>query len=216
MVSTRITAKTIPAIELALNSFNGDMVKIEYLENCLKQMLPNDVSRFCNIKLGALYAGRRMYGPAARHMNEAAERAVTYHDKINFYLKEIEYAIKLGDYLVIDKAFKKALSCASDKEKGQIKTYLKKALLKHAEDFEKKGKNSNASAVYERVITMQIINEEERKMITEKLGVLNSKLGRIREAARYEMMAKRPAEEFKPAEEPVKKVSFDELGIEKV
>ena len=41
MVTTKKVGSTIPEIETALKGFFGEMVKIEYLENCLKQILPN-------------------------------------------------------------------------------------------------------------------------------------------------------------------------------
>jgi hypothetical protein len=52
----------------------------------------------------------------------------------------------------------------------------------------------------------------------EKSASLNSGLGRLKEAMRYEQMLKRPIEPHpahkKSPEEDVKKVSFEDLGID--
>jgi len=214
MVSTKVVEKTIPEIELRLKNFTGDMVRIEYLENCLKQLIPNDIKRFCYLKLTEYYQNRSMIGPAARSMEGAAECATNYRDKINFYLKEMALWIKAGDYLFIDKAYKRALASANDVEKQRIKDTLKLELMHHAEDFEKRNKRSNAVQVYERLLTIpDLINETERKMIIEKLGQLNSKLGRIKEAYHYESMRNAPPVKRDP-ETNVRKVSYEDLGID--
>lgn len=214
MVTTKRVASTIPEIESALKNFFGDMVKIEFLENCLKQPMPNDVQRYCHLKLADLYALKLMYSHAARNMDMAADCATTYKDKINFYLKEISLVIKSGDYFMIDKPFKKAMEFGNSAEKEMIKNYLKLALMTHAEEFEKKNRRLNAAQVYERLMNMPIINETEKRMIIEKLGRLYSSAGKIKEAVMYEQMLKKPVELKKDPEIDVKKVSWEDLGIE--
>lgn len=218
MPTTRAIEKTIPEIDSKLKTFGGDMVKIEYLENCLKQLLPNDIKRFCYLKLADQYALRLMWPLAARNMDHAAETATNFKDKINFYLKEIDFLIKSGDYLFIDKAFKKALESADNREKELIKATLKGGLMTQAREYESKNKRSSAVQIYERLLDMSIITDEERKHLIEKLGKLNSGLGRIREAIRYEQMSKKPTEYQKPRdnETNVKKLSFEDLGIDTV
>ncbi len=217
MGSTKITSSSVAEIDNKLKTFHSPMVKIEYLENCLKQMIPNDAARFCHVQLADLYAQRLMYGPAAKQMESAADTAVTFRDKIGFYLKEIELAIKMGDYLIIDKAFKKALMCAdTSNEKEMIKNTLKGEMLTQAREYESKNKRSNAALIYERLITMPITNEEEKKELMAKVADLNSKLGRLKEAIRYEQMLKRPIEVKKDPESNVKRISFEDLGIDRV
>jgi len=219
MVSTKITSSDVLEIENKLKNFTGDMVRIEYLENCIKKMVPNDAARFCHIKLAELYAYRLMWQPAAKNMEMAAETAVTFKDKLEFYLKEISYLIKINDYLKIDNAFKKAILCANtNQEKEAIKQQLKQELLNQAKEYEKKNQRSKAAAIYEKLMDMPIINTEERKQLMEKSASLNSGLGRLKEAMRYEQMLKRPIEPHpshkKSHEEDVKKVSFEDLGIQ--
>lgn len=217
MVSTKAIETTIPAIEAKLKSFGGDMVKIEFLENCLKQLLQNDVKRFCHLKLADFYAYKLMWPLAAKNMDAAADCATTFKDKINFYLKEISYLIKIGDFLMIDKAFKKAMICGNNTEKEGVKVQMKNIFLVQAEAYEKRNQRSNAAKIYERLLEMPIVSTEtEKRHLIDKLGVLNSKLGRLKEAVRYEMMAKRPIEVKRDQESGVKKVSFDDLGLEEV
>lgn len=217
MPSTKITSSSVAEIEAKLKTFFGDMVKIEFLENCLKQPLPNDAKRFCHLKLAELYASKLMYSQAGKNMDLAAECATSYRDKIDFHLKEINYYIKSGDYFMIDKPFKKAKAYANNKEKEMIDNHLKLSLMSQAEEFEKKNKRMNAAQIYEKLMNMPIINETEKRMIIEKLGKLYSSTGKIREAILYEQMAKKPIEVKKNLDEDgkeVKKVSIDDLGIE--
>jgi hypothetical protein len=216
MATTKAVHSTIPEIELKLKGYTGDMVRIEYLENCLKQILPNDVKRFCHLKLADLYAYKLMHGTAAKHMDLAADCATTYRDKIDFYLKEISLLIKAGDYLFIDKAYKKAQTVGNPNEKMEVRNYLKNQLMTHAQDLEKRNKRSNASQVYERIIEIHgLVSEAERKDIIKKLAELNSRLGRVRNAMTYETMLTKPIPQKKlDPEGDVRRVSYDDLGIE--
>ena len=218
--STKSNEKTLAEIETRFSQFGGDMVKLEYLENCLKQLgLANDAKRFCHLKLSEIYAYKLMWGLAAKNMDGAADCATTYKDKIDYYLKAIHFLVKINDYLLIDKAFKKALMCANtNTEKEFVKSKLKLELLTMAQEYEKKNKRSSAAAVYERLMEMPITTDQERKQLIEKLATLNSGLGRIREAVRYEQMAKRPLEPRKhqDADDGVRRVSFEDLGIDSV
>lgn len=218
MVSTKLVAKTIPEIDNALKSFSGDMVKIEYIENCLKQLgLPNDVARFCHVQLAGLYEYKLMWNLAAKQMDNAAEKATSYKDKINFYNKEMDLLVKGADYLMLDKAFRKAMLCgASSQEKDLIKNSLKLSMMTRAAEFEKKNQRSNAGKIYERLLEMTyLINEDERKQLIAKLGEAYSKTGRIKEAMKYEQMLKKPLPPLsKDPDTNVKKVSWEDLGID--
>lgn len=215
MVSTKILSESVGEIDCKLKTFHSPMVKIEYLENCLKQMLPNDAARFCHLQLADLYSQRLMYGPAARQLDSAADKAVTYKDKLELYTKEIIILVKLNDYLNLDKAFKKATLCANNNiEKEAIKQHLKKTMMAQASEYEKKMKRSNAAQIYERLLSMPITNESEKKELMAKLASLNSTLGRLKEASRFEQMMKRPIEIKKDPETDVKRVSWQDLGID--
>lgn len=220
MVSTKITSSNVAEIDAKLKTYIGDMVKIEYLENCLKQIIPPDVSRFCHLKLAELYANRLMYSPAAKQLEQAADKSVTYKDKLELYQKQMIFLVKLNDYLGLDKAYKKATLCANTNiEKTAVAENLKKIMMAQAEEYIKKTKRSNAAQIYERLLSMPITNEEEKKDLVAKLASLNSILGRLKEASRFEQMMKRPIEKSRNIDDDgreVRRVSFSDLGIEEL
>lgn len=221
MASTKILGKTVQEIDSALKSFSGDMVKIEYLENCLKQLgLANDVSRFCHLKLSELYAYKLMWNLAAKQIDNAADKATSFKDKLNFYAKEMDYLVRAGDYLAIDKTFKKATLCAvSAQEKELVKQGLKLSMMNRAVEFEQKNQRTNAGLIYERLLEMHhLIGETERVQLIGRLGDIYSKTGKIKEAMKFEQMLKKPLAPMKKMqpEEDVRKVSFEDLGLEEI
>ena len=215
MVSLRAEERTIPEIEAKMKLVGGDMVKIEYLENCLKQPLPNDVKRFCFIKLAELYASKLMFKPAAKNMDFAGECATTYKDKVSYFMKEIEYLMKDEDYLFVEKAFKKALAASTTSEKKTLVVQLKRTFITRAEEYEKRGKRNAAIKVYEKFCEMHSTTQEERVEIMKRLADLYSKTGKIREAMKTESWIKNPPAPQKKQDEghDIKVVSFEELGI---
>jgi tetratricopeptide (TPR) repeat protein len=215
MALLRAEEKTIPEIEAKIKIVGGDMIKIEYLENCTKQPLANDVKRFCFLKLAELYASKLMFKPAAKNMDFAGECATTYKDKVGYFMKEIEYLMKDEDYLFIDKAFKKALNCATTSEKKLLEGQLKKAFITRAEEYEKRGKRNAAIKIYEKFCEMHYTTQDERKEIMAKLADLYSKTGKVKEAIKTEAWIKNPPAPQKRHDDgqEVKVVSFEELGI---
>jgi len=191
MPSTKATETKIPEIELKLRQIGGDMLKIEYLENCLKQPLVNDVRRFCHLKITDLYSQKGMYFEAAKNMNGAAECATTYKDKMQLYMNEASLWIKKAEYGNAENAFKKALACGNAVEKEALKQQLKKEYFVLAESLEKRERNTAAIGVYERIIALAWISQAEKDKIIAKLAKLYSGIGKIPEAMRYEAMMKK-------------------------
>ena len=217
MVSTKAVEKTVQEIDTKLKLVGGDLVKIEYLENCLKQLLANDAARFCHIKLAELYESKLMINLAIKHTGAAAECATTYKDKINLYMKEINLLIRAGDYMNIDRPFKKAMVGASNAEKEMVKQYLRTEFFKQAEFYEKKQNNRKAAEIYTRIMELSVVNDDERREIMKKLAVLNNKLGKIRESMNYENMSTKPIEKRKSRDDDgqeVRRVSYEDLGID--
>ena len=191
MARTESNEKTIPEIEARLKTIGGDMLKIEYLENCLKQQLANDVRRGVHVKLAELYAIRLMYFEAAKNLGGAADCAVTYKDKMQLYFSEAKMWIKSADYSKANESFKKALACANDIEKEKLKAQLKQEYLSIAEKFEKLSRNNNAIKVYDELRILNLLTSEEKDKINAKLVILYTKVGRIREAIQLEQGMKR-------------------------
>ncbi len=217
MVSTKAVEKTVPEVEAKLKTVGGDLVKIEYLENCLKQLLDNNVARFCHIKLAELYENKLMTTLAIKHTDAAAECAVVSKEKIALYLKEISLMIKAGDYMNISGPFKKATIAGNNQEKEMIKQHLRNEFFKQAQEYEKKQNNRKAAEIYERIMELSVVRDEERKEIMQKLAALNNKLGRIKESMRYEHLATKPIEKKKNLDDDgreVRRVSYEDLGID--
>ncbi len=174
----KVVEKTLPQIENKLKTMS-DFLKMEYLEECSKQNIDMNIKKFCSQELVKLYSGRNMFSEAAKNMSSLADIAVTYKDKIQAYMAEIELWIKTGDYERADESFRKSLACGNTKEKEEIKKTIKELYLKQALIYEKANKNSNALKIYERLL--HIAEENEKLDIKKKILPLYGKLGRIRD-----------------------------------
>ena len=166
-------------IEEALEG-QGDFVKIDHLTRYLKEIPPLEMRRFAYSKLAEIYEVRRMYFDAAKAYKNMAINSTIYREKIMYYVKEAESYIQAGEFNEADKAMKSALSEANEKQRVQIYRDLKQFYKEHAESLEREFKKNNALKVYEKLLTMNL-SEEEEKEVREKLLELYEKLGKIKE-----------------------------------
>jgi len=179
-MTTKVEEQTKPEIEKKLGMMS-DFLKIEYLENCLKQQTLMDVRKFVHQELSKLYEKKAMYFEAAKNMERAAELAVTFKDKMQDYLKEAELFIKAARYDHADDAVSKALACGNASEKDGMKQAIKLLYMKQAEVYEKAMRNNNAAKIYEKLFSFSFLSETEKAMIKEKLYFLYQKLGKVSE-----------------------------------
>lgn len=173
-------------IEAKLKFIGGDMLKIEYLENCLKKPITFDVRKFVYLKLAELYEARVMFNEAAKNVDGAAEISITFRDKMELYMRAASLLIKHGSYDAADKAFEKALVCANSREREELKKSLKEFYMTRAKDFESMKKFNNAIKIYEKLLIYGFVNKEEKQEINKKLALLYSRVGKIREAMKLE------------------------------
>lgn len=173
-------------IESRLKTIGGDMLKIEYLENCLKQPLTLDVRKFVHLQVAQLYEGKLMYAEAAKNLNGAAEISVTFREKMELYMKEAGMYVTHGSYDKADEAFGKALACGNTKEKEELKKRIKEIYLSKAREFERLNRLNNAIKIYEKVRVHSYVSEDEKRAINAKLIPLYNKVGKIQEAMRLE------------------------------
>jgi hypothetical protein len=157
----------------------SDFLKMEFLEGLLKKGAGIEEKKFICQKLGELYAGRNMFAEATKNMDKAAEAAIAAREKIDLYLKEIDLAIRAGNYFLVDEILRKIMGLANAAQKLEIKQNVKNFYIKQAEIFEKTGRRGNALKVYE--IVAGLADESEKKPIIEKLLFLYDRLGKIRE-----------------------------------
>lgn len=173
-------------VEAKLKVIGGDMLKIEYLENCLKKQIIFDVRKFVYMRLAELYEGRLMFNEAARNVDGAAEISITFREKMDLYMKAAELLIRHGSYDAAEKSFEKAMICCNLREREVLKKKFKDMFLARAKEFETAKKFNNAIRIYEKLLIFGFVDEEEKKDINKKLAVLYSRVGKIQEAMRLE------------------------------
>jgi len=174
----KVTEKTIPEIEAKFNALSP-FLKMEYLEECSKQNADLNIKRFCCKKLAELYEFRQMFSEAAKNMSSLADMAITFKEKISFFLKETELWIKSNQYDIADETYRMAIAIGNTKEKEEVKKAVKEIYNKQAFYFEKTNKNANALKIYEKLL--HIVEEGEKLEVKKKILPLYKKLGKIHE-----------------------------------
>ena len=176
----QIKEKNRKEIEIRLKTL-GNYVKIDYLASCLKeQSLDFDTRRYVLLELAKLYKERKMFSEAGKMLHAAAPINTTYKGMLSDYVASAEMFVKGGNFENSDISFEKALACANDNEKFEIKQ-IKIDYYKHrAEEYLRDDKRTNAVAAFEKLLTLNLALTE-RKEIQEKLLNLYDKLGRIKD-----------------------------------
>jgi len=175
-----VREKTRPEIETKLRSMS-DFLKMEYLENCLKQQdLAHDVKRFVHQNLALLYEPRSMFSEAAKNMESVADVSVTFKDKIDAFLKVIELYVKAGMFDMADNALRKAMSCANASQRVNIRMNVKEMYKNQAIKYEKIDKPGNAMKIYEKMMALEE-DVSAKNEIKRKLLPIYERLGKIRE-----------------------------------
>ncbi|MFH1307247.1 MAG: hypothetical protein ABIH72_00145 [archaeon] len=164
-------------VEAKLNTMS-DFLKMEYLEYCLKDS-DFSVKRFCHQKLAELYEDRKMFSEAAKNMSSVAEVSLSFKDKREAYMKEVELWLKAGHFDMFDNALTRGLSIGNVSEKEEMKRAIKDLLKRQGQSYEKSMKRGAAVKVYEKLFQMSDTSEKEGVKL--KLMELYDKLGKIRE-----------------------------------
>ncbi len=178
-VERPIAEKNRIEIEAKLNSM-GDFVKMSYLQRALKSNLDFDTRKFCLIRLGGIYEGRKMYLEAARLFKSAAEINTTYKDKIRDYMKAIELFVRGGDYAESDRLFGQALALGNSREKDDIRSNYKNFVISQARGYVNADRRSNAAVAYEKALQLEL-DMGERMQVQKELLALYDKLGKVKE-----------------------------------
>lgn len=158
----------------------GDFVKIDHLNRLLKQNPPIERRKFILIKLGEIYESKSMFSDAAKSYNGATIASLTFKEKIQYSVKEAELYIKASYLEKGEQAIKTALSHANSREKEEIITGIKSFYKRQAEVYEKEMRRNNAIKLYEKLLTMKIL-DFERQEIKERLMNLYEKTGKLNE-----------------------------------
>jgi len=177
-----VREKTIEEIEERLSEMQTSLNKIVYLESALKSSgFTFEIKRFLWLKLSGFYEERRMFDKAAKSMANKAGMEITFRDKIESYLAAAELYAKVGRVDDADEMFIRATRDANIEQKARIKLARKNIYLVSAQRLEKKGKKASAAKFYEKLVKMNLDNEEKNE-IKEKLISTYNALGLFREA----------------------------------
>jgi len=166
-------------VELKLSKV-GDYVKMDFLQSCLKKQIDFDTRKYVLITLSKIYEEKKMFLEAGKLLRASAEINTTYDAKMNDFMKSTELFVKAGVFEDADISFTKALACAAEKQKNDLKNKRKEFYNNHAQEMMQKDKRKHAMEAYEKLIELDLQGEEKKKVQTALLG-LYEKLGKISE-----------------------------------
>jgi len=156
------------------------LIKIDYLKRYLRQADSMDIKRFILLNLAAANESRGLLNDAVKNVASAGDISITYREKRELYMKEVSLWIKVGDFIMAEKAFHKAISYGSELERVEMQSLYEDTFMAMGKNYEDSGKFRKALEIYERL--SQMTKTANRKLETrEKLLHLYGKLGRIRE-----------------------------------
>ena len=178
----QIRESTIEEIEKKLGEMQTDLNKIGYLESAVKEAgFSFEIKRYLWKLLADLYEGRKMFERAARAMASKAGMEVMFKEKVESYLTAAELFARIGKVDDADDMFVRALRDASEGEKAKVRLARKNIYSVVARDLEMKGKKASAVKFYEKLIKMNL-DEDEKDEIRGKLLERYKALGMFREA----------------------------------
>jgi len=158
----------------------GDFVQIDHLSELLKENLSLDIKKYVALKLVDIYERRSMLTDAAKMFDLIALNSIAFTEKMKNYVRSAGMFIRAGEFERAEETVRKAQSYANASEKNEINFIIKDFYKRQAEIYEKEIRRASAVKIYERLLEMNL-NEEERKEVKEKLLDLYERLGRMRE-----------------------------------
>jgi tetratricopeptide (TPR) repeat protein len=160
-----------------------DFVKIDYLNRFLKKADNLEIKKYILLNLAGISESKGLIKEAIRQIALAVDVCLKYREKIELSMKEAELGIKIRDFDVADKAFKKALFYANSQEKMELKRqYLE--LYKMVGKIElDKGKIRHSIEIYKRLLSM-IQDKGKQEEIIRNLIELYNRSGDISESNR--------------------------------
>jgi len=187
----------------------GDFVQIDHLKRFLTRADSIDIKKYILLKLADINEKHNFFSDAARNLDEAAELAVTYKEKIEIYSKVINLFISSEQFDLADKTLLKAVAFSNTlREKSNLQdTYVKK-YEEIASKLISENKHRKAVDVYNKLYSMPQ-SPEKKEMFKQKLLSLYLKLGKTREHA----YLSRPEPQPLPVEK--KEDIMGEIGVKK-
>lgn len=159
----------------------GDFVQIDYLTRFIEEGLPRDMKKFAYAKLAEIYAKRHMTSEAAKTYGFIADLSITFEEKIQFNIKQVELYIQAGQFDRADECIQTALRFANASQRPEIMLAIKEFYKRQAAVYEKERRRAHAAKLYEKLAGMKILSESEKEDVKEKLLNLYEQLGKVRE-----------------------------------
>lgn len=157
----------------------GDYVQIHDLRRFIQENLPVDIKRVACVRLVEIYERRNMFIEAAYIYDKLAEMAVSAAEKVSFLIKEIECSVRGNSMERADAVMLKIMTFAKPIEKNGIMMSVREFYRKQAQVYEKEKRKSKAVEIYEKLLTMKDVSEDEKSEINKKLVVLYRELGMV-------------------------------------
>lgn len=181
-MAIQVRERTIEEVEEKLVGINTDLNKIIYLESALGIIGFNfETKRFLWKKLSELYKNRKMFEKSAKALANKAGMEITFKDKIDSYVMAAELFSRVGKLADADEMFIRASRDANSEQKMKVKLARKNIYLILAKELETKGKKASAIKFYEKLIKMNL-EDDEKAEIRKKLLTVYKSLGLFREA----------------------------------
>jgi tetratricopeptide (TPR) repeat protein len=164
-----------------INSFlenKNEFTQIDYLNKYIELNPTIELKHFAFLKLSRIYEKKGFYSEAGKNYENAANYSINFSEKVKNYVKGIAMFIKSKQFERAEQTIKKALYKANENQKKEIYSVIKKIYKNEAENCEKNLKRNNAAIIYEKLIQMNL-SDEEKKDIKNKLSYLYEKLGKF-------------------------------------
>jgi tetratricopeptide (TPR) repeat protein len=170
-------------IQKLIDSYHSEELKLETLENLAKKRLPADIQRFIFTNIAMIHEHKSWWTNAARYYRNAADIAVTFKEREDLYMKEVEMYIKAMMYNYADEAMKKAMEAvANQKNREEIKKKVINLYLNEARIGEMTEKRNHAIKAYERAMFFIPDDDPQKRAINEKLVILLERVGKVRDS----------------------------------
>lgn len=182
----RIGEHNFQEVKAKFDSLSSDLMKMEYLESVLKvNEFGMDIRKFVFANLGEIYSKRLMYDKAAKVFYSKAGFDATFREKIDSLLKAGEYYARSGNLIGAEDMFNRASREANVEQKKSIELAKIKVYVTIAEEFEKKGRMTNAVKFYEDLLRMKVSDSDKQK-IKAKLIEYYKRMGKFTDAKMVE------------------------------
>jgi tetratricopeptide (TPR) repeat protein len=168
-------------------SGKGDYVLIDNITRFAKESIPTDTRKFIYTRLADIYEKRNMFADAADIYGKLADMSITSAEKGNNFVKETENYIKAGFFDKADLSIKKIISVIKATERPKIMISIKEFYKNQAKNYEKEKRRSLAVKTYEKLLTLNI-SENEKSEINQRLLGLYKELGMV---GQYMAMSKK-------------------------